>query len=349
MQEIHARYPDAPQSTRERWLVLLWGVLVLCLLGGSAWAAFQLTGPVPQAQQILLAWPLGLLLALVVGGWWGWSRWQGRPHANMSLDDNMTRHEAQPEPVSVPDVPAPAAMTPTEQELLRYAISHDLRAPLRVIDGFARILKEEEGPRMDRMSNDHLDRLLAAAGRMHTMIDAILEQAQLTQSAIERQRVDLTALAQQVSTELSASTAAVAELTAPTKAKPAAVSWLVAEGMVATGDPDMVRRILENLMGNAVKYSSKVAHPQVEVGMVQAADPTVYFVRDNGAGFDMQHAQKLFGLFQRLHSHKEFPGSGVGLAGVQIMVRRHGGRIWAEAQPGQGACFYFTLSESQRN
>jgi signal transduction histidine kinase len=349
MQEIHARYPDAPQSTRERWLVLLWGVLVLCLLGGSFWTALQLKGSVPQAQQILLAWPLGLLLALVVGAWWRWSHMQGQPPANMSLDDNMAMPEAQSEPALVPEVPTPAAMTPTEQELLRYAISHDLRAPLRVIDGFARILKEEEGPRMDRMSNDHLDRLLAAAGRMHTMIDAILEQAQLTQSAIERQRVDLTAFAQQVSTELSASMASAADLTAPTTTKPAAVTWLVAEGMVATGDPDMIRRILENLMGNAVKYSSKVAHPQVEVGMVQAADPTVYFVRDNGAGFDMQHAQKLFGLFQRLHSHKEFPGSGVGLAGVQIMVRRHGGRIWAEAQPGQGACFYFTLSEAQRN
>ncbi len=239
---------------------------------------------------------------------------------------------------------APPLMTPTEQELLRYAISHDLRAPLRVIDGFARILKEEEGPRMDRMSNDHLDRLLAAAGRMNTMIDAVLAQAQLTQSAIERATVDLSAMARQVADELAG------ERQAELGQAPfgMTVSWQLAEGMVATGDPDLLRRVLENLMGNAVKYSSKVARPMVEVGMVEATDPQVFFVRDNGAGFDMQHAQKLFGLFQRLHSSKEFPGSGVGLAGVQIIVRRHGGRIWAEAQPGLGACFYFTLAEFRR-
>jgi light-regulated signal transduction histidine kinase (bacteriophytochrome) len=197
---------------------------------------------------------------------------------------------------------------------------------------------------MDRMSNDHLDRLLAAAGRMNTMIDAVLAQAQLTQSTIERHTVDLSTMAQQVADELRGGQQSV--LGQP--AHNSGVVWTVAEGMTANGDPDLLRRVLENLMGNAVKYSSKVAQPQVEVGVVEAADPKVYFVRDNGAGFDMQHAQKLFGLFQRLHSSKEFPGSGVGLAGVQIIVRRHGGRIWAEAQLGQGACFYFTLAEARR-
>jgi len=105
---------------------------------------------------------------------------------------------------------------------------------------------------------------------------------------------------------------------------------------------------MENLIGNAMKYSAKVDAPRVEVGVMPATNPAVYFVRDNGAGFDMQHAEKLFGLFQRLHSAKDFPGTGVGLAGVQHIIRRHGGRVWAEARPGQGACFYFTLSDASQ-
>lgn len=346
MQEIHDRSPDSALSSRERWLLFFWGVLVLNLLAGTVWTVFQWVQHVPDARQLLLAWPVALVLVLVGGGGWLMAKWRHRPLA-LSLADNKqapTPEVSPQEMGSKQGAEGLPAMTSTEQELLRYAISHDLRAPLRVIDGFARILKEEEGPRMDRMGNEHLDRLLAAAGRMSTMIDAILAQAQLTQSAIERQRVDLTALAHQIAAELSASGGV-----AMPQGQHCAVRWRVADDMVTTGDPDMIRRVLENLMGNAVKYSSKVAQPCVEVGVVEAADPTVYFVRDNGAGFDMQHAQKLFGLFQRLHSNKEFPGSGVGLAGVQIMVRRHGGRIWAEAQPGKGACFYFTLSEPKRN
>ncbi len=363
MQESHVRYPDTTLSTRERWLVMLWGALVLGLLLGTVWAALSATGVVPGAQQVLLLGLLGLLLMLAVGAGWGWVRWRHllqsprvRPETTLSPVGNTPAQgqalepaETLPEAGAMEDAMAPAAMTQTEQELLRYAISHDLRAPLRVIDGFARILKEEEGPRMDRMSNEHLDRLLAAAGRMNTMIDAILAQAQLTQSAIERHQVDLTALAHQVAAELTGSLPSVLGASPSQMTTGKSVTWQVASGMSATGDPDMIRRVLENLMGNAVKYSSKVAQPSVEVGMVAQADPTVYFVRDNGAGFDMQHAQKLFGLFQRLHSNKDFPGSGVGLAGVQIIVRRHGGRIWAEAQPGQGACFYFTLSEARRS
>lgn len=346
MQEIQVRYPDSALSSRERWLVLLWGLLVLGLLAGTVWTLFHWAEQASDSNHVLLIWPMCLELVLVAGGAWFLARRREQMLA-LSPDDNKlasTTEVSTQELGSNHAVEGQPAMTPTEQELLRYAISHDLRAPLRVIDGFARILKEEEGPRMDRMSNEHLDRLLAAAGRMNTMIDAILAQAQLTQSAIERQRVDLTALAHQIATELSANASAPAAGTTG-----AAVAWVVADGMVTTGDPDMIRRVLENLMGNAVKYSGKVAQPRVEVGVVEAADPTVYFVRDNGAGFDMQHAQKLFGLFQRLHSNKEFPGSGVGLAGVQIMVRRHGGRIWAEAQPGQGACFYFTLAEAKRS
>jgi len=125
-----------------------------------------------------------------------------------------------------------------------------------------------------------------------------------------------------------------------------AVEVVVAPDLRAQADPALLRRVLENLLGNALKYSAKVSRPRIELGRMPATNPEVFYVRDNGAGFDMQHADKLFGMFQRLHSAREFQGTGVGLAGVQAIVRRHGGRIWAEAQPGQGACFYFTLMDA---
>ncbi len=236
-----------------------------------------------------------------------------------------------------------APLTEAEQEVLRYALSHDLRAPLRVVDGFSRIIKEDYGRFMDRIGNDHLDRVLAATARMNGMIDAILAQAQLSTAPLQRARVDLTALARDVAQEQRA--ARHADLIGMTPTAPLLdVEFTVAEGLAVEADPLLVRRIFENLIGNALKYSSKVAHPRIEVGAVPATHPCVFFVRDNGAGFDMQHAEKLFGLFQRLHSARDFPGTGVGLAGVQNIVRRHGGRVWAESAPGQGACFYFTLS-----
>ncbi len=224
-----------------------------------------------------------------------------------------------------------------EQEALRYALSHDLRAPLRVIDGFARIVKEDYASSLGKLGADHLDRVLAAAARMNGMIDAVLAQAQLSGEALSRSDVDLSAMAHDI----------LADLLAVRAPDAPSVQVVVAEGMLASADEPLLRRVLENLLGNALKYSGKVSAPRVEMGCMPATNPAVYFVRDNGAGFDMQHADKLFGMFQRLHSAKEFPGSGVGLAGVQAIVRRHGGRIWAEAAPGQGACFYFTLMGSR--
>jgi len=228
-----------------------------------------------------------------------------------------------------------------EQDMLRYALSHDLRAPLRVIDGFTRIVKEDYGRHLDRLGQDHLERVLAASARMNGMIDAVLAQAQLAGACLARGDVDLSALAREVASELVS-----------LQADAQRVRLEIADGLRAQADALLVRRVLENLLGNALKYSAKVAEPRVELGCMPATNPPVYFVRDNGAGFDMQHADKLFGMFQRLHSAKDFPGTGVGLAGVRNIVRRHGGRVWAEAQPGQGACFYFTLIgtvEAQRS
>ena len=225
-----------------------------------------------------------------------------------------------------------------EQAALRHAMSHDLRAPLRVVEGFTRILKEDYGPQLDALANQHLDRVLSAAERMDAMLNALLAQAQLTSEPLQRQTVDVSALAREVGREQLGvlNGAARAEL-------------VVADGLVAQADPTLLRRVLENLIGNALKYSDKVDCPRVSVGAIPESDPEVYFVRDNGVGFDMAHADKLFGMFQRLHSARDFPGNGVGLAAAQSIVRRHGGRIWAEAAVGQGACFYFTLDASRHH
>ena len=246
----------------------------------------------------------------------------------------------------LPQAPAPAsaleaedAVQPdpareAEQDALRYALSHDLRAPLRVIDGFTRIVQEDYGRHLDKLGQDHLERVLAASARMNGMIDAILAQAQLATEPLGRQDIDLSALVKDVADEQSV-----------VRAMAAPVEWVIQPGLCAQADTILLRRVVENLVGNALKYSAKVPSPRIEFGCMPATNPPVYFVRDNGAGFDMQHADKLFGMFQRLHSAKDFEGTGVGLAGVRQIIRRHGGRVWAEAQLGQGACFYFTLTD----
>lgn len=230
--------------------------------------------------------------------------------------------------------PGPDPAREAEQEALRYALSHDLRAPLRVIDGFTRIVKEDYGRHLDKLGQDHLERVLAASSRMNGMIDAILAQAQLATEPLGRQDIDLSALVQDVAEEQSM-----------VRASSASVEWLIQPGLRVQADATLLRRVVENLVGNALKYSAKVPCPRIEFGCMPATNPPVFFVRDNGAGFDMQHADKLFGMFQRLHSAKDFEGTGVGLAGVRNIIRRHDGRVWAEAQLGQGACFYFTLTD----
>lgn len=247
----------------------------------------------------------------------------------------LTLVETSPEPRRTEEEINQAA-----QESLRFALSHDLRAPLRVVDGFARILKEDYGPAMDRIGKDHLERILSATVRMNGMIDAVLDQARLSQAPLQLVRVNVSAMVQDVATELMVGMKA-SDAEASHASRPKVV---VADGLWHLADEVLLRRVLENLIGNALKYSAKVPQARIEFGAVPATNPTVFFVKDNGAGFDMKHADKLFGLFQRLHSAREFQGTGVGLASVQNIVRRHGGRVWAEGAPGQGACFYFTLA-----
>jgi signal transduction histidine kinase len=219
----------------------------------------------------------------------------------------------------------------SEQAAFSYTVTHDLRAPIRVVEGFARILKEDYGRVLDRIGNDHLDRVLAAAARMNSMIDALLTLANLSAQPLARQPVNLSQLAGFVIDDLKRAT--------PERQ----VEVEIAPGLVADGDPTLLRLVLENLLGNAWKYTARTSQATLRFNAATQEGRQVFNVVDNGAGFDMRNADRLFGVFQRLHSANDFPGTGVGLASVKRIVRRHGGDIWAESEPGRGARFHFTL------
>jgi signal transduction histidine kinase len=223
-----------------------------------------------------------------------------------------------------------------ELDSFSHSVSHDLRAPLRVVDGFANIVLEDYGERLDDLGREHLKRIVAAGQRMNAMIDTLLSLSRMTSREIERERVDLSRLARELADELRAQDPA------------RTTEFVLADGVVVDGDRTLLRLVLQNLMGNAWKFSGKMAQPRVEFSTREEDGRKVYLVRDNGAGFDMRFAEKMFGLFQRFHSSNEFPGTGVGLATVQRIVRKHGGRIWADSQPGQGATFFFALWENGR-
>jgi light-regulated signal transduction histidine kinase (bacteriophytochrome) len=229
--------------------------------------------------------------------------------------------------------PVDALPAPTgEGDSFSFTASHDLRAPIRVVEGFTRIVKEDYGHLLDRVGNDHLDRVLGAAARMNLMIDALLTLARLSSQPLARQPVNLSQLAAFVVDELRR---AAPEREADIDIEP---------GLTAVGDPTLLRLVLENLLGNAWKYSSRAERAQISLRRAPHDKGPAFVVRDNGAGFDMRSADRLFGLFQRLHSASDFPGHGVGLASVRRIVNRHGGDIWAEAEPGRGAAFTFTLA-----
>ena len=218
-----------------------------------------------------------------------------------------------------------------ELEAFAYSVSHDLRAPLRGVDGFSQALLEDYGDQLDAAARDYLARIRAGSQRMGRLIDDLLALSRLSRRPLHA-AVDLSALARAVAEELRQA--------AP--GHPVAVA--VAPGLTARADAGLVRVVLTNLLGNAWKFTGGRPDPRIVVGRAGADDPAVFFVRDNGAGFDMAYADKLFGAFQRLHAEHEFPGSGIGLATVQRIVHRHGGEAWAEGATGAGATFYFTLA-----
>ena len=209
-------------------------------------------------------------------------------------------------------------------------VSHDLRAPIRVVEGFTRIVKEDYAAVLDRVGVDHLDRVLGAASRMNHMIDALLGLSKLSSQPMARVPVDLSQLAGYI----------VADLRRLTPEHEVKVE--IEPGLTATGDPTLLRMVLENLLGNAWKYTANARAPRIAF-TGHADEANTYTVRDNGAGFDMRYVDRLFGAFQRLHSASEFPGTGIGLASVRRIVRRHGGEVRAEGAPDRGASFHFSL------
>ncbi len=218
-----------------------------------------------------------------------------------------------------------------ELEAFAYSVSHDLRAPLRSINGFSHALLEDYASAIDDAGKEYLRRVRAAATKMGQLIDALLNLSRLTRGELERTMVDLSSLAKAASDDMR-------------KSEPdRAAQFFVADGMVVEGDPLMLRVVIENLFSNAWKFTGKCDAALIEFGVMPGGQNPVYFIRDNGTGFDMTYSGKLFSAFQRLHSSEEFPGLGIGLATVQRIIHRHGGRIWAEGERGKGATFYFTM------
>jgi signal transduction histidine kinase len=220
--------------------------------------------------------------------------------------------------------------TNRELDAFSYSVSHDLRAPLRAIDGFSSMLEKDSGEELSERGRHHLARIRGGVARMSELIEDLLGLAKISRAALTRQPVDITMIARKVASELAA------------RPQSRAVDVRIEEGLSADADRRLATIVLEHLIGNAWKFTGKQDHPRIEVGRASAAG-RAFFVRDNGAGFDMAYAERLFGAFQRLHTEAEFEGTGIGLATVQRIVRRHNGRIWAEGEPGKGATFYFTF------
>jgi len=218
-----------------------------------------------------------------------------------------------------------------ELEALAYSVAHELRSPLRSINGFSLALLEEYGDGMDARFKDYFGRMRAASQRVAQLIDDILRLSRITRCEVYREMVDLSALVREIAAKL--------QLRQPERQ----VEFVITEEVVAEGDVWLLRIVLENLIGNAWKFTARHLCARIEFGVTQRDGEVTYFVRDDGAGFDMAYVGKLFGIFQRLHAMTEFEGTGAGLATVQRIIHRHGGRVWAEGAVEQGATFYFTL------
>ena len=222
-----------------------------------------------------------------------------------------------------------------ELESFSYAVSHDLRAPLRRIDSFRRAVLESQDERLDQAGRKYFERIREASQHMSQLIDDVLYLSRVTRAELREQEVDLSSIASMILTRLQ-------------EADPQRmVGFKIRPGVIVPGDVQLLKIALENLLENAWKFTGKQPDAKIEFGVTQLQGEPTYYVRDNGAGFDMTYADRLFGPFQRLHPQGEFPGNGIGLATVQRIVHRHGGRLWAEGLVGQGATFYFTLGRSR--
>lgn len=250
-------------------------------------------------------------------------RIEERDRELQSARDNLERR--------VTERTAELAAANKELESFSYSVSHDLRAPLRSIDGFSLALAEDYADKLDESANNYLQRIRAATQRMGVLIDDLLNLSRVTRSEMQRQRVDLSGMARTVASELVKGDGE------------RQVEWVIQEGVEGFGDARLLRIVMDNLLGNAWKYTSKHPAARIEFGYERSNGNSFYFVRDDGAGFDQAYSERLFGAFQRLHGMTDFPGTGVGLATVHRIIHRHGGRVWAKAAVEQGATFFFTL------
>jgi signal transduction histidine kinase len=246
-------------------------------------------------------------------------------HLNATLEDRVRERTEQLEASN------------RELESFSYSVSHDLRAPLRSIDGFSQALQKEYTEQFDNQARHYLDRIRLSASKMGRLIDDLLNLSRLTRVEITRKPINLSALIDRLVTEFTE--------THPDRA----IEWHIAPGKVAQGDERLLETALRNLLSNALKFTAKHPCAHIEFGTLTDHGATVYYIRDDGAGFEMAYADKLFGAFQRLHKTDEFDGTGIGLAIVQRIVHRHGGRIWAQSAVEQGATFYFTLLNGDRS
>lgn len=338
-------WPGAARS-RARSVATAAGVALCTAFAGPPLAAAQTSTPGAPTAEAWGTWPVLLalvlvllvLLAVVCLGLLARQR---------QLIQALAEARATPPPAPPPPVPEAPAEAPApepnedlearaqaeanhEHESFSYTVSHDLRAPIRVVEGFTKILKEDYGRVLDRIGNDHLDRVLGAAARMNAMIDALLALSQLSSQPLARQPVNLSQLGAYVAEDLRRQW--------PDRE----VHLQIEPEMEVQGDPTLLRVVVENLLGNAWKYTGKCA--KAEIAFVRhPRDRHTFTVRDNGAGFDMRFADRLFGVFQRLHSASDYQGTGIGLASVRRIVRRHGGEIWAESEVNRGAQFHFSV------
>lgn len=270
----------------------------------------------------------------------------GKPYAVCGISTDITARKRAEEQVRrlnaeleqrVRDRTAELEATARELDAFAYSVSHDLRAPLRSLHGFSEILLEDYAAKLDDEGRRYLQRIQANVGRMEQLIDDLLRLSHATRTGLKREQVDIGAQASEI----------IARLRSAEPGRRAEV--VIADALVTTGDSHLIRLALENLLSNAWKFTSKCEHAMIRVDAVDQPGGRAFFVRDNGAGFDMRYAGKLFDPFQRLHPAAEFEGSGIGLAIVHRIVSRHGGRIWAESKPGTGSTFFFTFASDGLN
>lgn len=275
----------------------------------------------PRRERLAMMWWTVILgLAVIsIGAAYNWHRRREADRTIMDLNRRLER-----------DNIALGAVN-RELEAFSYSVSHDLRTPLRSIDGFCQALVEDYSDKVDETGQDYLHRVRKAAQRMGVLIDDMLTLSRISKAEVNIKPVDLSAYANEVAEELS--------LVDPGRK----VVWEIEDDLTADCDARLVRILIANLLGNAFKFTGKVEEARIRFGSEIKDGERCFFIGDNGAGFDMRYAEKLFGAFQRLHSANEFAGTGVGLATVQRIVNKHGGRVWAVAAPNEGATFYFTL------